>query len=88
MARGWESKSVEEMREVDIAPTEPTKHATTLEDLERARQLETLHLARARAANQLGVARGDAQRALFERTLNALDDQIRTLKGGKGGSKG
>jgi hypothetical protein len=88
MARGWESKSVEEMREVDIAPPEPAKHAATLEELERARHLETLHLARARAADQLSRARGDAQRALFERTLNALDEQIRTLKGDKDGAGG
>jgi hypothetical protein len=81
MARGWESKSVEEMREVDIAPAEPTKHPVTPEDLERARQLETLQLARSRSLNQLRVARSDAQRNLFQRTLEALNEQIRSLGG-------
>lgn len=81
MARGWESKSVEEMREVDMASAESVRHAMTLKDLERARQLETLHLARAQSLDQLKTARTAGHRALLERTLTALDEQVRVLEG-------
>jgi hypothetical protein len=81
MARGWESKSVEEMREVDIASAESVRHAMTLKDLERARQLETLHLARSQSLDQLKAARTAGHRALLERTLTALDEQVRVLEG-------
>lgn len=80
MARGWESKSVEEMREVDIVAEGAVRHAMTIEDLERVRRLESLQLARTRSLAQLESARNRKQRALFERAIAALDEQIREIE--------
>jgi len=82
MARGWESKAVEEQRE-DPAEVYPRKSrvARSSEERERMRKREELQLARKRIVADLASARHARHRELLERTLADLDERIRTLDG-------
>ena len=75
MARGWESKSVEAQqedreRQVDIGPP--------LSREERARRVErrTLELSLARAEADLAAATVPAHRAMLERAITTLREQL------------
>jgi hypothetical protein len=68
MARGWESKAVEAQQE-DAARG---KSSVPPEDPRR----RTLELARARAAQDLAVATVPAYRAMLEKLIAALDEQL------------
>jgi hypothetical protein len=79
MARGWESKSIESQQEEAVrergrkpVPT-PDQQAT----MERRR---TLELTRARAVDDLSRAIAPAHRAMLERTLAAIDEQLAQLQ--------
>lgn len=83
MARGWESKSVEDqVSERDAAPVSAEQDAARLTDAERAKQnrLGSLQLSRSRVSNQLTTATNTAHRTMLERALAALDIQITELK--------
>lgn len=71
MARGWESKSVEAQQE-DAARG---KRSVTPENPRR----RTLELARARAVADLAVATVPAHRAMLEKLIAALDEQLAAL---------
>ena len=81
MARGWESKSVEDQveqrqqRRADTAARAPLTPA----ERERQQRLEALQLARARTLTQLQTATAQAHRELLRRTLRALESQIEEL---------
>ena len=77
MARGWESKSIEAQQE-EAARSRPQRPALSADELQRAGKRRTLELARARAADDLSRATAPAHRRLLERTITALDEQIRT----------
>ena len=53
MARGWESKSVEEQQEAAAAARLGSGPEVSPEEAERRQQLEALHLARARTLADL-----------------------------------
>jgi arginine repressor len=81
MARGWESKSVEQQQDlarerVDRGP------ALTPEQAEAARQLETLRLARVRVEKQMAAATNPRYRQTLELELKALDAKIAEISGG------
>lgn len=81
MARGWESKAVEEQqleRERRAAPAEPRLAL----DRQREAQRRTLELARARALDDLSRASNDTHRDLLRRSIAALDSQIAGLAAG------
>ena len=78
MARGWESKSVEQQQ--DLAAGERKKGpALTPEEGERQRQLASVTLARRRVEQQLAVARNPRYRQTLEMELKALDEKLETL---------
>jgi hypothetical protein len=80
MARGWESKAVEELRDVAAsAPAGNKQPVRTAEEQERVRKRDALQLARKRVLGDLSAARHPRHRELLERTLTDLDDQIRAL---------
>ncbi len=84
MARGWESKSVEEQRasaESDHAPG--VKPRLTPEEAERQRSCGLLQAARARTLQQLQCASNPRYRKLLEDELASLDAQIRKVSGGE-----
>ena len=80
MARGWESKGVEELRDAAAsAPAGKKRPVRTAEEQERVRKRDALQLARKRVLGDLTAARHPRHRELLERTLADLDDQIRAL---------
>ena len=82
MARGWESKAVEEQREDHAqAPARKPRPARSPEEQERQRKREELLLARKRTVADLASARHPRHKELLERTLGELDERIRALGG-------
>lgn len=89
MARGWESKSVEDqMDEAKADRDAQIKPKLSPEDRERHTRAESLRLSRSRIAGLLKSARNERYRAQLERTLAELDAQLRGLeKEGDGGAE-
>ncbi len=79
MARGWESKSVED-QQADREHARPAGVPVSPEEAARHAQRQTLALTRARALADLAVARSPAHRAMLEAALRALDDQLVALE--------
>lgn len=75
MARGWDSKSVEEQQLERQRPKAQAGPAAPV-DVEGEQRRRTLELARARAADDLSRARNAAHAAMLERTIAALDEQL------------
>jgi hypothetical protein len=79
MARGWESKSVEEQQaEFSKGPSDNKKGASA-QDTRRATERQRLKLARANVENQLRVAQNPRYKELLTRELGELDRQIESL---------
>jgi hypothetical protein len=77
MARGWESKSVEDQLEERLREKQETAPAPkSLEDIERQRKRETLLLARSRLLEQLQNVRSDAHRQMLERSLQDIEAKL------------
>ena len=81
MARGWESKSVEDQ----IASSEPSLRGAVMRkeqaphDLESVRQKENILLSRTRVAHDLETAQNPRYRTQLTRALAALDEQLKTF---------
>jgi hypothetical protein len=81
MARGWESKSVEE--QISGHQSEPQNSAKTKisrRDIEKKSKREGILLARSRTASILESTRDDRYRALLQRTLDHLDAELGKLE--------
>lgn len=80
MARGWESKSVEEQQAEAALKKQPAgKELSPLEAV-RVRQLEGLRLSRQRVLQQLQNAHDARLRHMLEEALADLDRQIENAK--------
>jgi hypothetical protein len=80
MARGWESKSVEEQisaREVE-APA-PVKKGPSPAEVERRAKRDQLLLARTRTITALQTTRDEGYREMLERALQHLDSELAGL---------
>jgi len=80
MARGWESKSIEDQidsREADIRDRKRRRTAPV--DTERDARRQTLQLARSRALQELQVACDKRHRALLEQTIEHLEAELSRL---------
>jgi hypothetical protein len=80
MARGWESKSVED--QIDAASAAKSlnlKPRLTPEERERQAQRSSLLLARARTVKDLESARNPHHKAILERALAHLDAQLSAI---------
>jgi hypothetical protein len=77
MARGWESKSVEdqiaEAEQRKLAEAKPKLSAAELEQRERSANLQ---LARSRLREQLSRARSAAHQQMLERALAEIEAQL------------
>ena len=89
MARGWESKSVEDQMDNAKADRDAQiKPRLSVEDRERHTRMQSLRLSRARIVSLLKAARNERYRAQLERTLGELDAQLRGLEqAGDGGAE-
>jgi hypothetical protein len=80
MARGWESKSVEE--QMNLAAGEKA-HAKTpklsSEDLGAIRERESLELSRTRVLQDLAAAKNPKYRELLHRSLDFLNEKLAEL---------
>jgi hypothetical protein len=80
MARGWESKSVEEqVQEHHQKKEENTKKQLTPEQLESRRKREVLLLSRSRVQKDLQASQNPRHRDQLNSALADLDSQIAAL---------
>jgi hypothetical protein len=82
MARGWESKAVED--QINAAEERARRKQAAQDEIspqERSRRerLESLQLSRARTLTQLEQATRPAHRQMLQRTLRALEAEIDSL---------
>ena len=80
MARGWESKSVEDQISAkETAAGDPARLKRTPEEIELEAKLEGLQMARTRTLASLQSACDSRYRAHLERVLADLDAQLTNL---------
>lgn len=75
MARGWESKSVEQQQE-EASSEKTGRKALTSEQIVVHHRQEALHLSRQRILQQIQMACNPRHRAMLEAALAELDRQI------------
>jgi hypothetical protein len=81
MARGWESKAVSD--QIEEGKERPAERPANLPGSPEARlqrqQLESLRLSRSRTVDQLQGAANPAYRAVLQKGLRALEEQIEQI---------
>jgi division protein CdvB (Snf7/Vps24/ESCRT-III family) len=80
MARGWESKSVEEQQAEAAVQKQPAKAKISSQEATLLRKLEGLRLSRQHVLQQLSKAGDQRLRQILEQALADLDRQINSLK--------
>jgi hypothetical protein len=75
MARGWESKSVEQQQET----ARDRKDFSTPEQREREQKRKSLELSRRRVLHEMETTRSEMRRASLEQALAFLDEEIAKL---------
>jgi len=80
MARGWESKAVESQMDA-AAERRPLSNMPKLtpEQMNLQRERESIELSRTRVLQDLASATNPKYRALLERSLQFLDEKLKTL---------
>lgn len=76
MARGWESKSVEQQQEEAKSQTSAHKQPLTPEQISAAQKRQGLELSRKRMLQQLETASNPRHRQILETALNDLERQL------------
>ncbi len=82
MARGWESKSVEE--QIDMANDRVLSAAAKIlsdRELELIRKRETITLSRTRVVRELDAAQNPRYRGILNKALEDLDAQLASCAG-------
>jgi hypothetical protein len=79
MARGWESKSVEQQQAEASADSAPAQERLTPQQVAARRQKEGLLLDRKRVLQQLQAARNPNHRQVLENALADLDARLARL---------
>jgi len=80
MARGWESKSIEDQQAQAANKSAPRSAPLNPEQASRLRKIEGLRLSRQRISQQLDAADNPRHREMLEQSLLALDEQLRNLQ--------
>jgi hypothetical protein len=78
MARGWESKSVEEQQSAASLEVEPKQRLTTQQAATRQAR-EAIELSRRRVLQQLQSVENPRHRQMLETALSELDDRLTRL---------
>ncbi|HVM93009.1 MAG TPA: hypothetical protein VMT67_09375 [Terriglobales bacterium] len=76
MARGWESKSVEQQQADALDQGKPSRPRLSPEEQKRNRRRETLLLARTRLLGQLAAATRPGHRQMLQQSLADIDKQL------------
>ena len=80
MARGWESKSVEDqIEEARRSQGASEGRVKSPEERERESKVESLKLERSRLTEQLNRARSDAHQRMIRQSLKAIEEEIAAL---------
>jgi hypothetical protein len=79
VARGWESKSVEEQQAEAVATPSPAKPPLTPAQIAGQRQKQGLMLSRQHVLQQLEAARNPRHREILQSSLADLDAQLARL---------
>jgi hypothetical protein len=81
MARGWESKAIEDQVAASEAEKEAkAKPSLTAAEIERKTRKNSLQLSRVRTLKDLESAHNKGYRALLERTLAHLDAELARIE--------
>jgi hypothetical protein len=80
MARGWESKSVEQQQEEMSEQRKSIRPPISPEQQQRNRKREGLLLSRKRLAQQLQAAGNPRHRQILEQAIVELDSQLSYFK--------
>jgi hypothetical protein len=80
MARGWESKSVEQQQEEMSQERKTVRPSISPEQQQRNRKHEGLLLSRKRLAQQLQAAGNPRHRQILEQAIAELDSQLSSFK--------
>jgi hypothetical protein len=81
MAKGWESKSVEDqIQESQTANQENPRKQFTLEQMEAHRRKEVLLLSRARVEKDLNASQNPRYRDQLTQALSHIDAQLSEMK--------
>jgi hypothetical protein len=81
MAKGWESKSVEEQQSLatQVPLTEEDRERLSREHIEKLRQSQALQMNRARVLQQMDKCNNDRYRGMLQQELNYLQAEIDKL---------
>jgi len=80
VARGWESKSVEDqISEREAEARDSSKNKPSRHEIEQKSKREGILLARNRTVAAMGSARDDRYKDLLQRTLEHLDSELQKL---------
>ncbi|MEO5741103.1 MAG: hypothetical protein ABIS29_10960 [Vicinamibacterales bacterium] len=79
MARGWESKAVEDQIAASEERKAAPRAARTPDELERESRKQGLLLSRAKIVGDIEHARDERHRATLRHALDYIDGQIRSL---------
>jgi len=80
MARGWESKSIEDqIEEARRSQGDSEGRVQSTEERERERKIESLKLERSRLIEQLTRARSEAYQRMIRQSLEAIEEEITAL---------
>ena len=82
MARGWESKSVEQQQADAVSERARKRIQLTPEEIEAQRRLETLELSRRTILQQLEHASNPRYQEMLQAALKELEGQIARVKVG------
>lgn len=79
MARGWESKSVEDQQEERERAKREAVRPRSTESPETRHKRESLQLMRSRLIEQVASSRSDAHRQMLEHSLQAVEAELADL---------
>jgi hypothetical protein len=79
MARGWESKSVEDQQAEAVSPPDKSKPKLTPDQLAKKNQRDGLILTRRRVLQQLETAQHPQHRQMLETALSEVDQKLAKL---------
>lgn len=77
MARGWESKSIEQQQEEATSSSQQKRQQLTPEQILEQQKRKGLELSRQRILQQLEVASNSQHRSMLESALAELDAQLK-----------
>jgi uncharacterized protein involved in exopolysaccharide biosynthesis len=80
MARGWESKAVEQQQEERSEPRKTVRPRISPEQQQLNRKLEGLRLSRERLNQQLQASANPRHRQMLEQSIAELDNQLSSLQ--------